>query len=900
MFAIIALLSVGVGLVLGGVTYTWFMGYNAFVADLWIQALSLMWNSPSTIINEAINGQTQLNESLGGKTQGLFQGVLIVAAGIVLMLGSTIAFLVRSLTKDLNITKRSGAKVSIRRPWKTRTSANAVSAGSTKPEDDTEFSDGPLLKPVLEKGPSTLSKIQDRLKASKRADEFSESLVEEDDSKSQQKASWSARIFSKRAPAMEADRPEDSQPHNENSWGDVSPQEQKGIQATLEGGTMIATRRKARGKGTSRIKLQDAKTGSLGAAVQAALDKVWDSALGAIASRMAKKNTEDNDLRDRENDDTTMSESTVDDATVTAWFESVQSGSKPVRQLINEAIAIRKEMVGDAKEAFVERNSIDGAFILRLVESWATRTDGETVIEDGGDRATMREAIRAVYREKAGQARKDETLVPEEFQRSVDEDPEAQDITDQEEAWEQEYAQSVAPAAPAVAPEEQPVVEDTSTTLFNSLMVSARQMRDYTNLLHMVRSGEGEWPEDLADEGERTDVLKDLDQNYRNVAFMLSDEEIIEHIEASEDENLTWLSENRDILDIGFMEFIRRIEMGEFGDDDEDNADAESAWSTEDPTAPDVPADDEDMPQDAPSREGDDEPVSPFDAVEDEAEQAPIVIGADDGEEGQEIETGDVQKEPIREEIDAGVEAVAAQEDVQPSASEEEAQVGGDVADEVQDEPFSDAQEARTEEPVDVAAQEPMPDLVVAEAADVEVEVHDQGSSSKEEEAPVEVALHEPRDVSVHEVQEMTLAATFVQEWAVASKEAGAVNGAMMRFVSDRSSGAFQPVGLLHLVMLWKGRTGKERSNVVFRWLEEGVWNVDQEVPGKFVRANGDWVGIAPALLAHEEMKASVNIIQIHGPGVTQELLEAAKVWKGLWVVSRTPTSGEVVTKLDT
>lgn len=898
MFAIIALLSVGVGLVAGGVAYTSVMGYNALVPQLWIQGFSLMGSSPSTIISEAINGTTA----------ELFQGIIMVSLGVVLVITSGLVLILKPLVKDVFTARRSKdstPKVN-RTSFLKRSKKQPTLAKGAQRLDDTEFGDSAPTKAPQEKGPSTLEKIQERLKAASRKDEFSAKITDEEEGEGVPKKSWSSRLRDsmpkpkERTPSAR-DEEVQSTTADTHPWGDVPDSEQAAMRDTIAKSSLVATHQKSRGKGTAKIKMRDKNAVGIGAAIQASLDKAWDAGVGRLAAKFTGGRVKKAPEIFVSEEEHSVKKNALDDAKVMQWYADVQSGARPVRELIAEAVEIRAEMSGESKEAFVERNSMDGSFILRLAESWATRTDAETVVEDSGERAAMREAVRAVYRERAGQIRKDETSVPEEFRKSVDEDSDEDEGMSAEDSWEQEYAESqrTEPVPVLVEQDEEanaPV--DATARLLEKLAKVAFHMREYTVLLQSVRNGEDEWPEELAEEDYRMDAVKEIGDEYSSVSFMLSDEEILEHAQDSEDQGLAWLSENSSIITIGFAEFIRGIEMGGFGDDD-DGDDLQPA------------GDDEAFDGGEDGRDPSD--VEPESSAPQEDESVPVLI--QDSTDQEEESPAPYDDEPQAPSVEVGPQEDADKaDDQQPDGDESESMVDPSV----QDVPAGAPHEEEVQSP-DIGEEDkprlgsgPEEEPSATHANDTAVQEEESGEGDEPDAAEdtpgqdtVEADLviakpaSMPRNIGGQDLEEMEKASPFVQEWAVSSKEAGAANGALMRYLSDRSSGALKPVGFVHLVMLWKERGPTGRGNVLFRFLEDGVWGVDPATPGRFVRDNGDWVEMQPHLLQHDEMKAGMNIVQIHGPGATDALVEAAKVWGSLWVVNTTPSSADLIARLD-
>ncbi len=91
------------------------------------------------------------------------------------------------------------------------------------------------------------------------------------------------------------------------------------------------------------------------------------------------------------------------DTSIEAWFQDVQSGVRPQHDLVAEAVAFKTRLDKAARNAFIDTHSIDGTFILRLIDSWASRTD---IVPDPdeqspcGERTALRAALRRVHMEK--------------------------------------------------------------------------------------------------------------------------------------------------------------------------------------------------------------------------------------------------------------------------------------------------------------------------------------------------------------------------------------------------------------------------------------------------------------------------------------------------------------------
>lgn len=846
------MVATGVGLLGGGLGYTLFMGYNAFVLDLWLRAIPLLFSDPGLIVNEALHGNNP----------PLFQGVIMVGVGVLLLALTALFVLARPLLRDLkkSVAGRKNRVHSLRMRLPRKLTAQ------NQGKEEHEFGDESIQDDTNSVGAktSTISKIQQRLNQARHKDEFSQEIGE-DAKPETPKRSFLQRVGLGHRSAVQKDGFEQQGVSEEDSNGAAEDRAVSSIldsEKAREAIPQFSPKRTWGSSGkTNRMRLRNiGGEEEKPSAIQSSLDTVWDTMWAKIGTMLSRKSAAPAPVSLSE-EEIAHQRNTSLDAQTTDWFKSVQSGGRPVRDLIQEAIVLREGFTDELRERFVDRNSIDGAFILRLIDSWATRTDADTALEEGEDRATMREAIRAVYREKAGHIPKDDNLVPEEFQAGLDDTIEAEDGIDEEEEWARSFTQPR--PEDSLVRVERSMEEGTDSAgevsanpldpqerIMEKLHEAVQKMYEYATLLVRVKSGEDEWPPHLEEEDYRVEEVEEIDREYSSASFAMDDDDMLAFAANSEDTAMAWLVENPSAIRKGFVEFARRLEAGEdteegFGDGDES-------------------ADDGAL---APVEDGGSEGVSepdPLKAIGQETEQMDSEQSTPDESVDEAAERStDIQQDGI----DLGVD-VPEQPLVENSTDEQ-----GEGIDHTLPAPGDDNSDENS------GAVLPVKEPVVLPQDDVHP-------------APT------PRNIERPDLEEIARAKPMVMEWGSVSKEAGASGGTMMRLVAGKGEDKFLPVGLVHLVMQWKREEKVLRANVIFRYLEEGIWHAVADRPGRFERENGDWVEVSEGLLEHEDVRLNPTAIHIHGPGATEEVEAQAQAWKDLWVIQSTPTAAELARRI--
>ena len=908
--AIFSLTAIGAGLVVGGVAYAAAMGYDVSRVDIWFKGVRVVAQTPGVAIEFATNGSSE---------SPFYQALLMGTTGLTCLFGAAAWASIRTAIGTGRGTRAGGdATDTVRHKMKQK------ALGDERGRD--AFSDEDMGAASAKSGGlSTMAKIAQALDKRKAEKEFDATLDEEDGGKKNgqktDKAGGALLSMLGRKPALAA-------PSSPKENWDAPVDEAPALPAPEEKHQQARPARIT--KATARVRV-DAEGGwqEKIARIQDTLQEGW----ARVLSLLDKKKTDAVVGQDIDGSSTASAQRKGMahlDAEILEWFRSVQQSTGNTHDKVSAAARYAKLLSEEERVAFVERNSIDGAFILRLIDSWSTRTDRDTAPANEGEaneeRAALRAAIRAVHLEKAGKLTIDEGTLPEEFK--ADMEAEETRIEREEEAgFEDDVAgvetpqggeddpagfgkTSVGGATATTMDEAEDEAERAWTTVEKEIVSIAQKMRDFVITLREVQAFEASWEDDLADTDMRQDYIDEIDSRFAQLAFMMEEEDLERLMEREGAEPLHWALSLTDIREKGFAAYVEGLmeedvgagmggDVDTTGNGPQDSAD--NGWSDDDivDTPPsqtyeeDVDLADEDTPEKSveaetdgmTSEDVDDTTGASFDAPGDDADADAAAglgeeSGAEEGAEGSpEAATSDAPEEENAPSayVEEGHEDEAVPPALEGAEGAEEASQEGQGADQESasvDGPHHGRDEANTP-----------------------LEQEEAPSPMQEEEAE---KPHEPVDIGWADMQEIAASSEFIKQWGVSSKRAGATNGAMMKFTSRRDGDNLVPLGLIHLVMLWKDRANIGRVNLMFRHLDEGEWRMDPERVGRFVRANGDTTEIAPSLFESDDFQKALLIIHLHGPGVAGLEGPVPDEWGDkTWVVDEVATGEEILARLD-
>ncbi len=170
--------------------------------------------------------------------------------------------------------------------------------------------------------------------------------------------------------------------------------------------------------------------------------------------------------------------------------------------------------------------------------------------------------------------------------------------------------------------------------------------------------------------------------------------------------------------------------------------------------------------------------------------------------------------------------------------------------------------------------------------ADAEDEVNDASTDALKEElqeeqvGEVEVApSHEPRDVSLGELDEIEKSDELIYNWALVAKSAGAAEAKISHSVIAKDGLRRRVIGITHLVAAWRRqeKDDSRRLNLLLRYIPEGDWKLDMEDHEKsgirMVDTLGDFVQVSPDMIGQPEIKNGILLVHFYGPGAPRDVL---------------------------
>jgi hypothetical protein len=811
------------------------MEYDVANPAVWMQGIAIFFDDPGVILGEAFGERAEAP---------LFQFISMMSIGIVLLGIAAVWWAIAALLPGLM--KRSRGKPStssLRIPQKSKKDTPAPSKDASVGFDDEEFDK------AAPPSASTASRIRKKLIERSKADNFDSEID------ASTKPGMLAGMGGVLKALTKKKEHQDVQERPENAAARSIYEESASLPPTASqrpeqtSGQMVLTQKGSRKK-TARLKFQDKASGG----VASRIASVFSPLLSRFGSKASEVGGSENSGADTLSSARRIAEQSTFHGTIMEWFAAVQSNSLPQHELVQRAAQFAAMLGPKERDAFTEEYSIDGAFVLRLIDSWSTRTDVGLGGEESGneesrndDRQALRAAIRAVHMEKAGLSAIDEKAIPNEFNTSLDvEAPEASAQHTDDEGIDDDVMYAGSQPTP---------VADNEAKMRASVEQIAQEMRVFTQTIKRCLLGEIEWPEDLSYEEDREDEIDRLDKGWGVISFTMSSEDV-ERIASEEgSENLDWLVQETTVLETGFKEFIQNL-MSKLSSEGEVEPSDGGTTSWEDADVADtqpgldpIVLDEEDGPSTSvePTETSTDEEVESALVTDDLASQTPVV-------------------DPVPSTLVPDEEA---------STSDEETQQ--------QEEPLAQVEgQAQGMEDEDASADA---NVLPQEQADV---------------PPPSAPVHVAQSVGLDDETEVALADDAVVKWGAILQECGATGGAIMKFVYEKNGAAVKPQGVIHVAALWKGRAGIGRVNVMFRTLPDGEWSADPSVPGRFTNEKGDWVAVRETLFGSVDFGNALLIVHLRGDGVFNTDRPLPEAWgKALWVVRDVPRKDDITERMD-
>jgi hypothetical protein len=487
------------------------------------------------------------------------------------------------------------------------------------------------------------------------------------------------------------------------------------------------------------------------------------------------------------------------------WFRDAQRGSEDVGDLVSRANEICEGMEDKDFSEFAAKDPINGAFIVRLVKSWADRNSAElegqenevvTPVENesGSDQEVMQAAVMAMKNgENFSVDGEREVDLNEEEAMEYSIETEGDVIADDGmEAMMKEAAAGMDFSDEDEIPEEidstiygtetevESIPENGSGTGIDVAEGADREteeivniiseMRSFVLLSNAVSSGDDEWPEALASEEQRKKHITSTSSTFVNMGMILG-EDVLDLAERMKDDfdEFEWLIENRKIAEDGFVKFIESITFSD-------------------------------------------------------------------------MEGSDNNPEPSN----VNVERVPGDIDSQEDELGEGEKISGDVS---------------NDESVSLTDESSMENAVSNLQSD-----HPDAEENSEDIAGV--AKREPVDLSIPELSEVTQARSLPIIWGKTCREAGATEASVAKFVFEKVDDTLEQVGVAHLVAGWKNHYTSTRLNVIFKKVPEGDWSLRLAGSVRMERGDGDFVEVSEKFLNYKEIKNSKTIIHFYGEGV--------------------------------
>lgn len=829
-----ALCAIGGGLCVGSVTYALAMGYEITNTQLWVVGVQTFFEAPVSIAGRALSGEEQAP---------LFQCIVMMSVGLFALGLGLVMWAVGALRPSFKWRTKKDSTTALRMK-ETTTPKPATPSAVAEDFGDKDVASKPATA-------STSSRIKAALSERTKRDAF------EQDVDSSEQVGWLTKakgMLGSLKKASEKTAQPNDRPENAAAKAMLEDHALDEDEIHLEDSApKMVLRQKSNRKKTARLQMQEETAEP---AWIASIKNVWGSVGAGLSNLRSARGKKDNSGQQVTRQVSPAAKAKAAQKTlheeIKDWFTSVQSSSVPQHELVQRAAHFAKLLGPDERDAFTEEHSIDGAFILRLIDSWSTRTDvgadtsaDDTVDTRGDERQALRAAIRAVHMEKAGLSSIDEASIPAEFTRSVDADTPSQ--SDGDMGDDEGIHDDVSRSEPALYASEEPEQDDSNQERVQASVVAlAEEMWTFAQTMRSCLSGEVEWPDHLLYEEDREEEIDRLDKEWGVISFTVSEEDF-ERIASEEgSEALDWVVKQTSVLDGGFKAFmqgyIETMMAGTSGEEPvsqeswSDDAIGETSFGTEPVVLDEEDEEPQDEPQDTPAAEENHSEEIPEDEV-----SAPI------------------EQEAVEEE-NAHVEAEMPEEE---SAVETEP---------TQD----DAAEDSTAEVI--------PEPIV-------------------EDVPVpaqEAAPYVPKSLGLTDEEEIEQAEKSVVEWGGVLQDCGATTGAIMRFVYKKEGTSVRTLGHIHVAAIWKKTIGIRRVNVLFRTLPAGVWQADPLVPGRFINENGDWVAVRDALFESSDFDNALLMIHLKGEGVYDFTAPLPPSWgRTIWVVKDIPGKDEIVARMD-
>lgn len=597
------------------------------------------------------------------------------------------------------------------------------------------------------------------------------------------------------------------------------------------------------------------------------------------------------------------------------WYVDAQSGASDQDELVSTAREICDEWSDADFAEFASLDPLNGAFIVRLVRSWADRVDDDAdddMPSDGGhndekrrDKEAMRAAFRAI-KSGADLGGEDEDIVDldeddEVINNKAEADTDGEDYVDldSEEGGESLEDMFAAAARKVEAEEgserakdatEDDVASEEESNIEDDLAAAARA----------VEQAEGV----DADEGVSTDsVMEELTSNTEGDDAADAEDNDVAAGPESLEELAEILSEMR-----GFASLCQAAINGE-----------------------------EEWPEDWADDQGRMEHALALSSALEEQEYAfedglanVVRDNADEHEEFEwTLENASILTDGYVEFIksilnpadpdaeDEGQETLIADDDgteVPDSISDMPTDDEAALADEssVADEVSSDDEDSFTidtdmeedgEGVTTTFDNEGRQDGLVSEFPGHETESEDgeliDAEDHSEEEIESEVVVTDepasvlaPKDVSISPIAEIEVAGSLPYEWGRHCKMAGANDGTVAKMIFAKEGKSFRTLGMAHVVMIWKKGDASDRMNVILKKLPAGEWSCKMDGSLRMENSEGHFVEVPQELLEHPEVREHKTVVHFYGDGIGK--IEDIRVGENLLAVSKVMSEQEI------
>lgn len=571
---------------------------------------------------------------------------------------------------------------------------------------------------------------------------------------------------------------------------------------------------------------------------------------------------------------------TLDDSTIAdfqEWYGAAREKGGDQLAIARQAVDIAERM-GPAERALViEVDAIQGEFMLRMLDSWASRAGGERAAASGPqdaklDVATFRQKLSlkpvermagaTVAARQASSAAVPRavhevvfdapsvTLADEVFEDDIGiSDPEEIDLMGAVDGFLADLgddglspAEVRAEIARAARQEVAAAAPESGRTDESAAMVSITSFDEFVGLTHEiiglldraeeVASGSAVWDEELAEPEFRGGAFDEMMAGFDAFVTEIGAQRILEESIRNDDPTWAWIRSNLMPVLADPDSYRERI----IGITESSSATFDNGWVDQGEAEGDASAED---------------PAVAFEASSNE------IHASDEGAWSDETETPDIALDHEAKE-GAGLGDFEMLDETEAGVIEGSA--GGSEPGELEandpwsDDPWADASTEHAEVAEAIEGRNPVIDKDPGDDAEPQVE-----------------AVPLPRNVGLPEEQEISASGDIIAKWGVMARSAGANEATVGRslYVPGKDL-VFRLEGIIQAIMTWKDVRGNQqgRINVVVRRIPEGSWRIAEEGGLRVVADSGDYVEVSAALIAHPEVAGQRNILHLYGPGV--------------------------------